>query len=88
MSAFFRRRGYTLTRARYSDRLKLSKRRWYLVYGKSAIDPTQAHMALYRGRELYYDPAGRRRAFKGKPLWVYTPRRTQAVVSKTSPIKR
>jgi hypothetical protein len=78
MRAFFRRRGYKLTRHRYRPEMRLNARKLYLMYGMSALDPKAGHMAVYRGHSLYYDGAGRRRrAFKGRPLWVYVPEKVE-----------
>jgi hypothetical protein len=74
MRRFFRRRGYKLTLHDYSPELLSNSRKLYLVQGVSPIDPRVHHMVLYRGRELYYDPAGRpKRGLLGKPLYVFEP---------------
>jgi len=79
MAAFFRRRGYKLTRERFTRHRGST----YLAYGTHAVGT--AHMALYRDGALYYDPAGRpKHAFKGDPMYLYIP----SLVRKPRRIKR
>ena len=81
MARFFRRRGYRLTRRPYSKDLRLNSRKYVLMYGTSSIDPKAAHMALSRGHELYYDPAGRP---TGTTLPAYTPPGGTAPITATT----
>lgn len=74
MRRFFRRRGYSLSIHHYTPSLLSNSRKLYLVQGISPFNHSAHHMVLYRGSQLYYDPAGRaRRGLFGKPLYVYIP---------------
>lgn len=79
MSRFLRRRGYKLTRSPYNRKLKLDPHKFYLMYGYHKLCPRMAHMALYRGHKLYYDPSGEVTSPFGRkmPTHVYIPEKVK-----------
>lgn len=81
LKLYFKRRGLVIEAVRYHKKLLTNKNKIYLVAGLSPRSKAPAdgkikhsrvhHMVIYKGSKPHYDPAGRKKFLKGKPMWVY-----------------